>query len=172
MHPSPKLAENLATTAHAGQLYDDKIPYIRHPGMVVAVLERFGITRSEMVCGGWCHDVIEDSRNSYNDVKKELGAEVAELVYAVTSELGRDRKERNQKTYGKIRASRDALILKLADRIANLEYSSANGGKAEMYRAEFPEFYDALYRAPDQATPDGQILARMWAHVKLLLKVE
>ena len=62
-------------------------------------------------------------------------------------------------TYPKIRASADAVRLKLADRIANVE----NGGKlVDMYRREYEDFRRALY-TPGQADP-------MWAHLDELLK--
>ena len=42
----------------------------------------------------WTHDTIEDTRQTYNDVKKRCGETVAEAVYAVTNEKGRTRADR------------------------------------------------------------------------------
>ena len=38
------------------------------------------------------HDVIEDARQIYNDVRQQLGETVAELAYSLTNEKGRNRK--------------------------------------------------------------------------------
>jgi len=52
----------------------------------------------------WGHDLIEDCRVSYNDVKDALGQEAADIIYAVTNEKGKNRKERaNDKYYEGIR---------------------------------------------------------------------
>ena len=34
----------------------------------------------------WGHDLIEDTRVSYNDVKGQLGEEAADIIYALTNE--------------------------------------------------------------------------------------
>src|SRR5215831_9990131 len=42
----------------------------------------------------WTHDLIEDCRQTYNDVKKFCGNDIAEITYALTNEKGKNRKER------------------------------------------------------------------------------
>lgn len=173
--PNLTSAEYMSQVAHAGQLYHNPqtgvaMPYSAHCGMVVGVLKRFGMNDDEMLCAAHLHDTIEDTTMSYNDIRKEHGEGVAELVFAVSSELGRNRKERNAKTYPKIRASERATILKLADRIANVEFGTANGGKVQMYAEEFPEFFKGIWVEPKTETSDSQVLTRMWAHLRLLLK--
>lgn len=164
MTPDPVKARRFAEIAHAGKLYDAGLPYTVHLEAVVSVLSRFGVTDPLMVSAGWLHDSIEDTGTSYNDLKKDFGGEVAELVYTVTNELGRSRVERNAKTYPKIAGNEKATTLKLADRIANVEQGLARGGKNDMYAVEYPTFKAALY-----APSTSDILARMWAHLDLLL---
>lgn len=164
--PDTTKAKYFAEIAHSGQIYNDEVPYTVHLQNVVGVLERFGLTDPVMICAGWLHDTIEDTTKSYNDIKDRFGVEVAELVFAVSSELGRNRKERNEKTYPKIRANPQAVLLKLADRIANIEYGLANGGKTVMYTQEFPEFYKAL------CVENSQTEITMWNHLKRLLRVD
>lgn len=48
---------------------------------------------------------------------------MAEIVFCVTNEQGRNRKERIKRTYPKIRNNRWAQFVKLCDRIANVEHS-------------------------------------------------
>ncbi len=166
MNPDPTKAKHFAELVHAGQRYNDEVPYTVHLEAVVAVLARFGTTDATMVCAALLHDAIEDTNTSYGDILKRFGVEVAELVFAVTSELGRNRSERNRKTYPKIfNAGHDAIKLKLADRIANVEYGMANGGKSNMYAKEFEGFRVGLY---DEADTD---LQTMWTYLGRLLTI-
>lgn len=94
----------------------------------------------------WAHDVIEDTRQTYNDVKKVLIEAVADVVYNVTNELGKNRKERAMKTYPKIFNKYLETFTKLCDRLANTKASKANGHRMfKVYQAEYAEFRKALY---------------------------
>ncbi len=168
MTPDVSKAQMFAEIAHAGQTYNDEVPYTFHLQSVVRVLERFGVTHPTMLCAAWLHDSIEDTNRSYGDIEKRFGRHVAELVFAVTSELGRNRHERNAKTYPKIKADIDATILKLADRIANVEYGAANGGKNDMYAREFLGFFNGCFEQDIKVTDDNCRL-NMWKHVARLL---
>jgi (p)ppGpp synthase/HD superfamily hydrolase len=90
----------------------------------------------------WGHDLIEDCRVSYNDVKEQLGQEAADIIYAVTNEKGKNRKERaNDKYYEGIRNTPGAVFVKLCDRIANVQYSKMTKSRMfEMYKKENDEF--------------------------------
>lgn len=98
----------------------------------------------EMACFG--HDLIEDTRVSYNDVKEVLGEYIADIVYAVSNEKGKNRKERaNNKYYNSIVKTEGAVFVKLCDRITNVQYSKMTGSKMyEMYQKENKDFLDNL----------------------------
>lgn len=98
--------------------------------------------RETVFAGCWVHDVIEDCRQTYNDVKKATNEQVAELAYALTNEKGKNRKERaNDKYYAGIRSTPYAIFIKLCDRAANMKHSIQTDSRmAEMYRKEMPEF--------------------------------
>ena len=162
-------AKYFAEIAHAGQVYNDEVPYTVHLEQVVQTLDKFGIRSNDMICGAWLHDVIEDTGKSYSDIKSRFGEDVAEIVCAVTSELGRNRKERNIKTYPKIKASERALILKLADRIANVNYGLISGGKTDMYAKEFEDFRNSL---KSEATDSNPVILNMWKYLAKLLNKE
>lgn len=156
-------AKMLASRLHASQTYDH-FPYDKHLRDVVDVLIRFGYEGKYLVAG-WLHDILEDCAISYNDLKKKFGYEIAEIVYCLTDELGRNRKERKEKTYPKLRGNLDAIVVKLADRIANVEHSLAEGsGTSEMYLKEYQEFKAAL-QIEDHALP-------LWEHLDKLLSNE
>jgi (p)ppGpp synthase/HD superfamily hydrolase len=137
-----------AEKAHSNQRYDE-FPYTKHLEDVNNVLSRFGFHQEAhdfLHAAAWLHDVIEDTGHSYNDVKKIAGEEVADLVYCVTNELGKNRKERNEKTYPKIAQNKWAVVLKLADRIANVENCIANkSGVGQAYKKEYYSFHSSLY---------------------------
>ena len=131
--------------------YDGK-PYTYHLSMVVEVAERFihlipVNKRYAVLAACWCHDTIEDCRVTYNDVKSELGEEVANIVYALTNEKGKTRKERaNDKYYEGIRETEFAVFVKLCDRIANIQYSySQRSRMSDMYKKETPDFIKSIY---------------------------
>lgn len=94
----------------------------------------------------WGHDLIEDCRVSYNDVKNQLGQEAADIVYAVSNEKGKNRAERaNDKYYEGIRNTPGAVFVKLCDRIANVQYSKMTKSRMfELYKKENTNFLTKL----------------------------
>lgn len=103
--------------------------------------------RELVLAACWAHDTIEDTRVTYNDVKSVLGEEIAEIVYALTNEKGRNRKERaNERYYFGIRETPFASFVKICDRIANAEYSrSRESNMVNVYKKEFSNFEHLLY---------------------------
>ena len=160
-----KEAAYLAIGQHGTQTYDGH-PYYYHLEQVVDVLIEFGFTEDVYVISGYLHDTLEDTSISYNDIKKQFGLDVAEIVYAVTDELGRNRKERKSKTYPKIKANPRAIIIKLADRIANLRNSlKMKPEMAEMYSKEYEEFSKSLYEESCETQP-------MWDELDNILNIK
>jgi (p)ppGpp synthase/HD superfamily hydrolase len=130
----------VAEKAHHNQSYDI-YPYMYHIRQVVKIAEELGYDES-IIIACILHDTLEDTSLSYNDIKKAFGKEVAEIVYCVTDELGRDRKERKEKTYPKLKANWKAVVVKICDRIANVSQSEEyNTGLYEMYKKEHNAFY-------------------------------
>lgn len=132
--------------------YYDTHLYSYHLQMVVDVANKFihlipEKDRDVVISSAWCHDLIEDTRNTYSDVLKTTSLEVAEIVYALTNEKGRTRKERaNEKYYTGIKNTPYATFVKLCDRIANIQYSMSQRSRMlEMYRKETPDFINTLY---------------------------
>ena len=154
-----KEARMVAVVAHSNQRYDEIFPYEKHLDDVVDILKRFGFS-GKYIVGGYLHDTMEDDALSYNKIKRHFGVEVAEMVYCVTDELGRNRKEKKAKTLPKTASNPSAIVIKLADRIANMEH----GGKLDMYVEEHQEFKNALF---DNTPNDAKI---MWNHIEEILK--
>jgi len=137
-------AHTYAAYIHADQTYH-RAAYIHHLLHAKEIAERFGLSETiKAAC--LLHDTLEDTQTTYEYLKIEFGEEIAEIVYCVTDELGRNRKERKAKTYPKIAANESAILVKLCDRIANIEYSKEHGSsELQMYLKENSEFTRALY---------------------------
>lgn len=134
----------VAEKAHAGQSYDI-YPYIYHVKQVTEIAEKLGYDES-IVVACILHDTLEDGNLSYNDILKSFGEEIAEIVYAVTDELGRNRKERKLKTYPKIKNNWKAVAVKLCDRIANIKQSKDYNPKMlKCYQDEHDDFVNNIY---------------------------
>lgn len=111
----------LAEHYHANQRYG-VYPYMYHINQVIDIAEQF-CYEPDIIISCALHDILEDTNLSYNDLKTYFNEDIAEIVYAVTDELGRDRNERKSKTYPKIKSNWRAIVVKMCDRIANIEHS-------------------------------------------------
>ena len=127
-------------------------PYSYHLTKVAEVLDRFKRLFPEDVfplikAGAWGHDLIEDARLTYNDVKERFGEEVAELIYACTEDKGRTRAERHSPRYFQgIVAVKWATAIKLADTIANIEASIVDESRMlNRYTSEYEFFKEHIY---------------------------
>lgn len=135
----------------ANHMYD-QYPYEFHLQMVVNAAKQFlhlipEEAQHNVLAGCWVHDVIEDARETYNDVKKALNEDVAELAYALTNDKGRNRSERaGKKYYEGIRNTPYATFIKLCDRIANVTHSKNTGSRMlNVYRKENTAFVEKLH---------------------------
>lgn len=132
--------------------YDGR-PYSYHLNMVDEVIMKYihlipEADRDNVRAGGRCHDVIEDCRQTYNDVRKATNQVVSELAYALTNEKGKNRAERaNEKYYEGIRNIPYADFLKIADRTANIKHSkNSSSPMLQKYRQEHDDFVAKLGR--------------------------
>ena len=137
-------AFHLAERRHGSQKYGE-LPYIYHLKKTAQVAEEL-MLQEEIVIACILHDILEDTSTTYQEIKADFGFEIAEMVYAVTDELGRNRRERKEKTYPKIAANWKATMVKVCDRIANIEHCIQEGNTdlLDMYAKEHESFYMAL----------------------------
>lgn len=154
-----------ATEVHGSQMYDTDKPYIFHLANVNQTLNRFGFGNdSELISAGMLHDVLEDTDVKYKELASRFGKTIADIVNCVTDEKGATREERHRKTYPVLAGNRKAIIVKLADRITNVEYSeyTSNLKQWRKYRKEYDYFRNTLYFADhNEALP-------MWDHLDRL----
>ena len=112
--------------AHQGQTRKSGEPYIVHPVSVAGIIADLRLDAAS-VCAGLLHDVVEDTLATTEDLSKEFGTEVAELVDGVTklSKINFTSKEdRQAENFRKmvVAMARDirVLLIKLCDRLDNM----------------------------------------------------
>ena len=146
------------------QKYDDH-DYSYHICMVIDIMEKYYNDLGELpdydlykmlYFAASFHDSIEDARLTYNDVlsiakeymTKGYAKASTEIVYALTNEKGRTRKERaNEKYYNGIRSTKFAPFIKACDRLANVIYSclySTSDHMAKVYKSELKDFLTSI----------------------------
>ena len=131
-HPSTDVsmiekAYKLAVKAHGDQHRKSGEPYIIHPLWVAIILADLEMDK-ETIAAGMLHDVVEDTKFTEEDIRREFGDEVALLVDGVTK-LGRlsyssDKLEVQAENLRKmfLAMAKDirVIIIKLADRLHNM----------------------------------------------------
>ena len=149
-----------AKVRHKGQRYGSW-EYTKHLQDVVDVLKRFRYLTEDLIIAGYLHDIIEDTKTTTNEIENLFGSRIAQLVDAVTDGAGKNRRERKARPYSLIPKVKDAILIKLADRIANVENAFRSKSKLlNMYKKEYASFRKALYK-PDEAK-------EMWNHLENL----
>ncbi len=119
-------AYRFSEKAHAGQTRRNGDPYVTHCVEVAKILADLHLD-SVTVASGLIHDVVEDTPNSVEDVEREFGREIAQIVDGLTK-IGHlpmlSREERQVESYRKLLLSvaKDArvILVKLADRLHNM----------------------------------------------------
>lgn len=165
-------AFRFAGRAHRGQTYpgSDGLPYIMHISMVT--MEVMGALAVEQVdepdLAMQCailHDTIEDTEATYEQVAAEFGRPVANGVLALSKDSSLPKADRMADSLRRIREQpREVWIVKLADRISNLEpppdYWSSE--KRARYRDEAGDILAALGSASPYLS--GRIQAKIGAY--------
>ena len=120
-------AYHFAEKAHAGQKRKSGEPYFIHPCFVASILTELMID-PPTIAAGLLHDTVEDCDGiELDDIRREFGDEVAELVDGVTKLNKLDFANREEAQAESLRKmilamSRDirVVLIKLADRLHNM----------------------------------------------------
>jgi (p)ppGpp synthase/HD superfamily hydrolase len=176
-----KVTLNFAKVEHetVNHKYAGYLPYEFHLNLVAQMAKKYEVLVPKedfqtVLAACYCHDVLEDTHATYNDLVKyltqhgKLGiaktlwgsttdgtmdekinaicVHVAEIVYAVTNNKGRTRAERADVAYYQgIIATKYATFVKLCDRLANVLYGSMfQGGMLKKYKEENEHFILSL----------------------------
>lgn len=116
-----------ASLLHRGQLRkgDGSVPFITHPFAIALILSKFS-DDEDVIVGGILHDIIEETSYSYEELEKDFGEKIRNMVESVTecrkvdapAKTWQERKETYLGLMGKM--SHQALIISAADKIHNL----------------------------------------------------
>jgi (p)ppGpp synthase/HD superfamily hydrolase len=146
-------AWNFAGRAHLGQaIPGSEVPYINHVGSVVMeIMTAIALQTVEnpdlAVQCALLHDVIEDTSFTYEQLRAEFGVEVADGVSALSKDHSLPKEERMRDSLGRIiRQPKEVWMVKMADRITNLQPPPAHWPKAKIaaYRDEAVEIHRRL----------------------------
>lgn len=112
---------------HGGQLRKDgSTPYLVHLLRVGVILLQAGAS-IPVVCAGLTHDLIEDTKASWDTIAEALGPEVADLVAAVSEDKRRPRAERKEEYLAHLSSQpAEVQMVKLADWIDNVQDLSSS----------------------------------------------
>ncbi|KPA30714.1 putative GTP diphosphokinase [Leptospira interrogans] len=82
-YESVQKAYDVSERAHQGQFRLSGEPYIVHPLQVGFILYELGLDE-KVICAGLLHDVIEDTEYSREDMIRDFGEDITDLVEGVT----------------------------------------------------------------------------------------
>jgi GTP pyrophosphokinase len=138
-------AYELAARAHKDQVRSSGEPYISHPVAVAYILLEQGMD-TDSICAALLHDVVEDTDTTLDELRREFGIDVAELVDGLTKINKIDvssPEEAQAKNVEKLLYATDSdirvIIIKIADRLHNMrtlhyrpEYKQRNTARETM----------------------------------------
>ena len=119
-------AYDYAEAAHANQKRASGEPYFIHPCAVADILMDLGLDAAT-IAAALLHDVIEDTESTAEDIRREFGEEVLNLVSGVTKLekiVFKSQEDAEAENFRKIfvAMAKDVrvIIIKLADRLHNM----------------------------------------------------
>lgn len=165
-------ARDYALIAHHGQRYGTgPLPFASHLIDVNDVLVSFHIIDPVLLATGWLHDILEDTPTTRTQLLENFPENIVRLVELVTDEPGQNRAERKTRTYPKTATDQNAVVVKLADRIANIrrtvEFKHSKERFRMEYLKEYPEFRAVLYKK--ELHPDSNV-GTMWSYLDHLME--
>jgi guanosine-3',5'-bis(diphosphate) 3'-pyrophosphohydrolase len=116
-------AAAFAAAKHRNQRRKDAeaSPYINHPIALAELLAFVGIEDLEVLQAALLHDTVEDTDTSFQELEERFGKAVADIVQEVTDDKALPKGERKRlQVEHAAQLSREAKLVKLADKICNL----------------------------------------------------
>ena len=101
------------------------IPYVIHPIRVASILRSVGFSEQQdenLMIAALCHDLLEDTTTSFEEISQKFGDNVANIVSELSKPNSRNKDEWIESFKNK---SKEAQIIKMADRIDNLKAHSS-----------------------------------------------
>ncbi len=171
---------------HGDQRYGSE-PYGYHLDAVAKILNDHWANGRWAMQIAYCHDLVEDTGVTLDEIGQRYGSEVAQGVAFCTDEPGPNRRTKKAATYRRVKAlfrtqlgggatvlrtwTELALWVKLADRLANLQEAKQNNpGLLKMYRREHEDFRETYWVYRDYpASPGPQSMGSIWREMDEVL---
>lgn len=130
-------ARDFAKQKHIGQLDDIGLDYFEtHIRQVVSII--LYVTKDpEVVAAAYLHDTVEDTNTTETELRKTFGDRVTDLVMEVTHEGQKD----EIGYYFPRLQSKDAILIKFADRLSNLSRMDAWSEKRQQHYLKKSRFW-------------------------------
>lgn len=132
-------AFTFAKDKHFGQKRKGGLPYITHPEAVAKIVSSY-LSNENVIAACYLHDCLEDTDTTYEEIEKEFGKVVANLVLELTSDESKIKEIGDKGKYlsDKMNKMSDsALIIKLADRLHNIsDFENANPSWIDKYKKQ------------------------------------
>lgn len=129
----------------------DASPYINHPISLADILCNEGhITDIETICGALLHDTVEDTETTAEELEREFGKTISNIVMDVTDDKTLPKAARKQAQIDHAaHISEKAKLVKLADKISNLR-DVLDNSPADWSLERRQEYFDWAYKVIDQ----------------------
>lgn len=166
-----------AESAHRGQWRDGEnpLPYFTHPIDVLCKCRYIGrVVDEDMLCAAVLHDILEETTQTEAEIQRLFGDSVANLVIELTrtEPSPRDIQGMTKLEIWELRSelllagiekmSDQAKVIKLADRLSNLEEAQRTRSPKSLARYQV-QSKRILRLIPKSVNP------RLWSAVKALL---
>lgn len=179
-------AIRFAVKAHEGALRKGtNLPYILHP-LEAAVIAAQMTDDQDIIAAAVLHDVIEDTETTAEDIQREFGARVADLVSSNTENKRRELPApatwqiRKQETIEHLKtASRDVKIVAFADKLSNLRamvIDCISEGESfwDRFKMKDPHkhvwYYDAMFESFEEFS--GTLLYKEYLRLSRMLRMQ
>ena len=118
-------------------------PYINHPISLANILtNEGGVTDVEVICAALLHDTIEDTDTTPDELGREFGQTIKNIVMEVTDDKTLTKVQRKHlQIEHAAHASAKAKLVKIADKISNLR-DVANSPPADWTLERRQEYFD------------------------------
>jgi len=127
----------LAQQWHKGQVDDDGNDYFKAHLMPVARILSGLECSEDVICAGYLHDVLEDTKITYDMISSNFNRHIADLVLEVTHEGKKD----NKGYYFPRLHSKEAIIIKFADNLSNLTRMNNWATKRQEHHLKHSRFW-------------------------------
>jgi guanosine-3',5'-bis(diphosphate) 3'-pyrophosphohydrolase len=140
-------AELFATMRHKKQKRKfNGEPYVYHCIRVADTIKEYSNYNEILVIVALLHDILEDTDTTFNEIKNEFNIDIAKMVQSLTNDKKEiERMGKTEYLALKINTlNRDELLVKLADRLDNIQDLSHNDWSIKYAKQTQYVFFDVL----------------------------